>query len=120
MNKSITLLGTGLIGTFYTMALHGQRSGDRVEFVYSRTPERAEKFAAEWGIAKWTTDLAEAISDPDTEVVVVGLPNNQHEEAVRLAAEAGKAVLCTKPLARNAAEAWRMLRTVEDTGVFAG
>lgn len=120
MSKSITMLGTGLIGMFYTMALHGQRSRDRVRTVYSRTTERAEKFAAEWGIAKWTTDLAEAISDPDTEVVVVGLPNNQHEEAVRLAAEAGKAVLCTKPLARNAAEAWRMLQTVEDAGVFAG
>jgi predicted dehydrogenase len=43
-----------------------------------------------------------------------------HAEAVRLAAEAGKAVLCTKPLGRTAAEAKTMLEAVEKAGVFAG
>ncbi|MBC7316937.1 MAG: gfo/Idh/MocA family oxidoreductase, partial [Chloroflexi bacterium] len=38
----ITMLGTGLIGTFYTMVLHGQRGRDRVEVIYSRTRDRAE------------------------------------------------------------------------------
>ena len=116
----ITMLGTGLIGMFYTMTLHGQRSRDRVHVVYSRTEERAKDFAAEWDIPKWTTDLAEAINDPETDVVVIGLPNNLHEEAVAMAAEAGKAVLCTKPLGRNAAEAKRMLDVVENAGVFHG
>ncbi|GAB4576052.1 MAG: Gfo/Idh/MocA family oxidoreductase [Anaerolineae bacterium] len=116
----ITMLGTGLIGMFYTMTLHGQRSRDRVTMVYSRTPERAEQFAKDWNIPRWTTDMAEAIRDPETDVVVIGLPNNLHEEAVRLAAEAGKAVLCTKPLGRNAEEALRMLRMVEEAGVFHG
>jgi predicted dehydrogenase len=105
---------------FYTMTLHQQRGPDRVHVVQSRTKERAEKFAKEWGIPKWTTDMAEAINDPETDVVVVGLPNHQHLEAVRLAAEAGKAVLCTKPLGRNAAEAKAMLDVVEKAGVFAG
>ena len=99
----ITMLGTGLIGMFYTMSLHGNRSRDQVKVIYSRTPERAQQFAGEWNIPRWTTDLAEAINDPETDVVVIGLPNNQHEEAVQLAAQAGKAVLCTKPLARTAA-----------------
>ncbi len=116
----ITMLGTGLIGMFYTMVLHGQRSRDQVGVVYSRTAERAKKFAQDWGIPKWTTDLVEAINDPNTDVVVIGLPNNQHEEAVRLVAKAGKAVLCTKPLGRNAAEAKRMLDVVEAAGVFHG
>jgi predicted dehydrogenase len=114
----ITMLGTGLIGMFYTMTLHGQRRQDRVHTVYSRTEERARQFADEWNIPKWTTDLAEAIQDPETDVVVVGLPNNLHLEAGRLAAEAGKAVLCTKPLARNADEAKEMLDAVERAGVF--
>src|SRR5688572_28611682 len=100
----ITMLGTGLIGMFYTMSLHGNRSRDQVKVIYSRTAERAQKFAQEWNVPQWTTDLAEAINNPETDVVVVGLPNNQHEEAVRLAAQAGKAILCTKPLARTAAE----------------
>jgi predicted dehydrogenase len=61
-----------------------------------------------------------AIDHPDTDVVVVGLPNFLHEEAVGLVAKAGKAVLCTKPLGRTAEEARRMLEVVEKAGVFAG
>jgi len=61
-----------------------------------------------------------AIQDPETDVVVIGLPNNLHEKAITLAAKAGKAILCTKPLARNAEEALRILRVVEEAGVFHG
>jgi predicted dehydrogenase len=88
--------------------------------VYSRTAQRAETFAAEHGIPTWTDDLAEAVNHPGTDVVVVGLPNHLHEEAIALCAEAGKPVLCTKPLARNATEAKRILEKVERAGVFAG
>jgi predicted dehydrogenase len=117
---AITMLGTGLIGDFYTMTLHGQRSRDRVRVVYSRTPERGAAFAGRWAIPEHTTDLEAAVRHPDTDVVVIGLPNYRHEDAVALAASAGKAVLCTKPLGRNADEARRMLETVEKAGVFAG
>ena len=114
------MLGTGLIGTFYTMCLHGQRSRDRVHAIYSRTQARADVFAKDWKIPNTYTDMKAAIQDPSTDVVVIGLPNNQHEQAVLLAAEAGKAVLCTKPLGRTAAEAKRMLEAVEKAGVFHG
>lgn len=116
----ITMLGTGLIGMFYTMSLHANRSRDRVTMVYSRTEDRAKQFAAEWDIPKHTTSMEDAINDPDTDIVVIGLPNNLHEEATRLAVIAGKAVLCTKPLGRNAAEAKRMMDMVEEAGVFGG
>jgi len=116
----ITLLGTGLIGGFYAMALHGQRSRDRIEVVYSRTKDRGSAFGASWDIPEHTTDLAEAINHPKTDVVVVGVPNHMHEEAVTAAARAGKAVLSTKPLGRNAGEAKRMLEAVEKAGVFGG
>ena len=104
-SHNITMLGTGLIGMFYTMTLHGQRNREQVQVVYSRSQERAQQFAKDWNIPHATTDLAEAINHPDTDTVVIGLPNHLHEEAVNLAAKAGKAVLLTKPLARNAAEA---------------
>jgi predicted dehydrogenase len=117
---TITMLGTGLIGDFYTNTLHHQRGRDRVRVVYSRSEERATAFAERWDIESSTTDLAAAIDHPDTDVVVVGLPNYLHEEAVGLAAKSGKAVLCTKPLGRTAEEARRMLALVEDAGVFAG
>jgi predicted dehydrogenase len=116
----ITMLGTGLIGMFYTMTLHGLRSRDQVHVVYSRSEERASKFAGDWNIPKWTTDMDEAINDPESDVVVIGLPNNLHERAALAAAKAGKAILCTKPLARNAEEALRILKAVEEAGVFHG
>ncbi|MEA3502925.1 MAG: Gfo/Idh/MocA family oxidoreductase [Actinomycetota bacterium] len=117
---SITMLGTGLIGEFYTMTLHGQRGRDRVHVVYSRSEERGRAFADRWDIPEHTTSLKDAINHPDTDVIVVGLPNFLHEEVIELIADAGKAVLCTKPLARNAEEAKRILDRVESAGIFAG
>jgi len=117
---SIAMLGTGLIGSFYTTTLHGQRRCDRVRMVYSRTAERARAFAETHGIPRWSTSIEEAVNDPETDTVIVGLPNNLHRDAVLAAARAGKAVLCTKPLGRNSAEAKEMLEAVERAGVFSG
>ena len=70
---AITMLGTGLIGDFYTNTLHGQRGRDRVRVVYSRSAERGEAFRERWGDPRdrrptWPA----AIEHPDTDVVVVG------------------------------------------------
>jgi Predicted dehydrogenases and related proteins len=116
----VLVLGTGLIGDFYTRTLQSGRSVDRVELVYSRSEERAKSFQDRWGVPRSTTSLEEACADPGVDTVVVALPNDMHEEAVRLAAEAGKNVLCTKPLGRTAAEAKRLLDIVNAHGVFAG
>src|SRR5512132_1931913 len=116
----VTMLGTGLIGLFYTQTLHRTRNRDRVDLVYSRSPARAEEFATQLGIPRSTTDLEAAVADPDTDTVAIGLPNHLHEAAVELCARHGKTVLCTKPLARNADEAKRILDTVERAGIFAG
>lgn len=118
--KKISLLGSGLIGMFYTMAIHGQRSRDKVVNIYSRTEERAREFAKEWDIPNWTTDMDESIEDPESDVVIVALPNFLHKEAILKSVAAGKAVLCTKPLAMNAEEAREILEAVEEAGVFHG
>ena len=116
----ISMLGTGLISDFYTNTLHGQRGRDR-----SGSSTRAARIAAPRSRSAGPspsrrTDLRAAVEHPDTDVVVVALPNFLHEEAVGLAAAAGKAVLCTKPLGRTAEEARRMLAMVESAGVFGG
>jgi predicted dehydrogenase len=117
---NLAVLGTGLIGLFYTTSLTGKRRRDRVNVVFGRDAEKTQAFAAKWGIPRWTTSLAEAVSSPDVDLVVVGLPNHLHREAVEAAARAGKGVLCTKPLGRTAAEAREMLELVERAGVFQG
>lgn len=116
----IAMLGAGFIGDFYTFGIHGLRSRDRVHVIYSRDDSRGKAFARKHGIPKWTTSMKEAVNDPEVEAVVIGLPNNLHLEAVKLAASAGKAVLCTKPLGRNAGEAYKMLELVEKAGIFHG
>jgi predicted dehydrogenase len=120
VGHKVTMLGTGLIGLFYTQTLHGKRGRDRVDLVYSRRAERAEAFARDNGVPRTTIDLEEAIADSETDTVLVGLPNHLHEEAIGLCVQHGKAVLCTKPLARTAEEAKRILDAVERAGLFAG
>ncbi|MEN4011097.1 MAG: Gfo/Idh/MocA family oxidoreductase [Chloroflexota bacterium] len=120
MKHKIAMLGTGLIGRFYTMSLLNFRGRDEVVVACARRPDEAQQFASEFGIPRWTTDMAEAIRDPEVDTVVIGLPNYLHKQAALMAAEAGKAVLCTKPLATNSIEALEMLEAVEKAGVFHG
>ncbi|MFA7406249.1 MAG: Gfo/Idh/MocA family oxidoreductase [Anaerolineaceae bacterium] len=116
----ICMLGAGFIGMFYTKTIQRSRSKDVVSIVFNRTPENAKTFAETYNIPRWTGNMDEAINDPETDVVVVALPNHQHKEAIIKAAEAGKAVLCTKPLARTGKEAREILDAVEKAGVFHG
>ena len=116
----IAMLGTGLIGRFYTMSLLNFRGKDEIVMACANNAEEVEKFASEFNIPRTSTDLAEAINDSEVDTVIVALPNFLHKKAVLLAAQAGKAVLCTKPLGLNAAEALEMLQAVEKAGVFHG
>lgn len=114
------MLGSGFIGRFYADSLQGYRSKDKVVTVYSRREESAKKFAADYRVPFSTTDMEAAIARPEVEVVCISLPNNLHEQAVLLCCKHKKAVITTKPLGRNAAEAKRMLEAVEKAGIFNG
>jgi predicted dehydrogenase len=116
----IAMLGCGLIGDFYAQALLGQRSRDQIQIAYSRSQERLDQFQRKWNIKNGTTDMLKAIEHPQVDAVVIATPNHLHEQAAIAAANAGKAILCTKPLGRNAQEAYRMLQAVEQAGVFHG
>jgi predicted dehydrogenase len=95
----IAMLGTGFIGEFYTMALHGQRNPDRVISVYSRSEENGKKFAQKWKIPKWTTSMEEAVNDPEIDAVIISLPNHLHLEAVQILPEPVKPYYAPNPWA---------------------
>lgn len=116
----IAMLGSGFIGRFYADSIQGQRSRDKIVSIYSRREESAKKFADDYGVEHATTNMEESIAHPDVEMVCISLPNHKHEEAVMLCCKHKKAVICTKPLGRNAAEALRMLNAVEKAGIFHG
>jgi predicted dehydrogenase len=118
--KKIAMLGSGFIGRFYADSLHGQRSKDKIITIYSRREEAAKKFKEDYGCERFTTNMEEAIAGADVDVVCISLPNNLHEAAVMLCCKHKKAVITTKPLGRNAAEAKRMLLAVEEAGIFNG
>lgn len=118
--QRIAMLGSGFIARFYADSLQGYRNKDKIVSVFSRKEESSKKFAEDYGVAHYTTHIEEAITNPDVDVVCVALPNNLHEEAVMLCCKHKKAVMVTKPLGRNAAEARRMLEAVESAGIFNG
>jgi predicted dehydrogenase len=118
--QRIAMLGSGFIGRFYADSIQGYRSKDSIVSIYSRREESAKKFAADYQCHHWTTTMEESIARADVDMVCIALPNNLHEEAVMLCCKHKKAVITTKPLGRNAAEAKRMLEAVEAAGIFNG
>jgi len=70
----IALLGAGLIGRFYTMSLLNFRGKDEIKIVCAVTAEEAKKFAEEFGIPRWTDDIAKAINDPEVDTVIIAFP----------------------------------------------
>jgi predicted dehydrogenase len=81
---------------------------------------RAESFAKEFGAKGWHADWRELVKDPEVEAVYVSTPVYLHAEQAVAAAEAGKHILCEKPLALTAAECERMNAAAEANGVLLG
>ncbi|MBI3877319.1 MAG: Gfo/Idh/MocA family oxidoreductase [Verrucomicrobia bacterium] len=105
----VSLLGAGFIADIHTQSYQRFVPEAEVVAVYSRSPERAQAFARKHGIARWFSDLDQAIHQPDCEVVDVCLPNFLHARAVICAAKAGKHVIVEKPLCLNLEEANTMI-----------
>lgn len=114
----VGILGSGFIADSYAEALLDVRNAELVAS-YSRTTSRAQSFAERWK-ATAVDSMAELCARPDVDIVIIALPNEAHLDAVRIVAAAGKAVVCTKPLARTAAEAREMLEAVTAAGVWHG
>jgi len=85
--------------------------------VCSRREEKVRAFADQWGYESIETDWKNIISRDDIDAVDICTPNNMHAEIAAAAAEAGKMILCEKPLARTLAEAQQMVDAVEKAKV---
>ena len=89
----------------------------RIGAIASRELAKAERVATACDIPKAYGSYEELLADPEIEAVYVPLPNHLHVPWSVKAAEAGKHVLCEKPLALNAAEAETLLEARDRTGV---
>ncbi len=83
----------------------------------ARNAERIGAFATNWGFESAETDWRKVVESPEIDLVDIASPNDTHAAIAIAAADAGKMVMCEKPLGRNAAEAERMVQAVERAGV---
>ncbi|GAB3451007.1 Gfo/Idh/MocA family oxidoreductase [Streptomonospora sediminis] len=102
------ILGTGAIAHRFMAGLRAVPEAEVVA-VGSRSPETADRFAAAWDIPRVHGSYADLAADGGVDVVYVATPHNVHHQATMLCLEAGRHVLCEKPLAVNAAEAAAMI-----------
>ena len=82
----------------------------------SRREEKAQAFADQWGYKSVETDWRELLKRDDIDAVDICTPNDTHAEIAIAAAEAGKMILCEKPLASTAKVAQGMVEPVEKSG----
>jgi len=110
------VIGAGFMGKVHTEAI--RRLGN-VEVVAAAavSKEEAQRFGELMSIERVTDDYRELLADPEIEAVHVCTPNALHAPVSIAAMEAGKHVLCEKPLAMSAAEAQQMLEVARRTGV---
>jgi myo-inositol 2-dehydrogenase/D-chiro-inositol 1-dehydrogenase len=85
--------------------------------ICARSAERVKGFAENWGYQSIETDWRKLIERKDIDLIDIASPNNTHAEIAIAAAQAGKMVMCEKPLGRTAAEARTMVAAVESAGV---
>jgi predicted dehydrogenase len=114
-------IGVGLVGSGFISAIHHEsfRSVPEAEVraVASTSIERVRPFAEARGIPRWYVDYRQMFASPEIDLVVIGIPNYLHCEAVLAAAEAGKHVVLEKPMAMNLDECDRMIDACRRAGV---
>ena len=120
---NIGMIGYGFMGRVHTNAYANVNHYFDLEYqpvlkaVCARDEAKAKAFAARWGYESVETDWKALLARPDIDAVDICTPNNLHKEIAIAAAQAGKAILCEKPLALNAAEGEEMVDAVEKAGV---
>lgn len=114
---NVGILGAGHISAKVVRTLI-QTEGIKVYAVASRSLEKAEDFAREFGIEKAYGSYQELVDDPAVDLVYVATPNTFHFAHASLAINAGKAVLCEKPFTANAREARELVALAREKKVY--
>ena len=119
----VALLGTKFMGKAHSQAYRNVNmyfaDAPRVEQVVicGRSPDETDEARDAFGWQEASTDWRTVVARDDIDIVDVSTPGNMHCEMVVAAAEAGKQIVCEKPLANTLAEAERMVAAVEAAGV---
>ena len=111
------ILGTGNIAKAFAKGLAASKTG-RLVAVASRSKEKADQFGAEFGVKRCHGSYEALLADKDVQAVYVATPHPMHAEWAIKAAEAGKHILCEKPIGINHAEAMAIVEAARRNDVF--
>lgn len=120
---NIGLIGYGFMGRTHSNAYRQVNQFFDIAYrpvlktVCGRTEAGARAFADNWGYESFETDWRKVVERKDIDAVDICTPNDTHAEIAIAAAQAGKMVLCEKPLARTLKESLPMVEAVEKAGV---
>jgi predicted dehydrogenase len=120
---NIGIVGYGFMGRTHSNAY--KRVNDFFDLAHrpvlkavcGRSADAAKAFADKWGYESFETDWRKLVARKDIDAIDICTPNDTHAEIAMAAAQAGKMVLCEKPLARSLKEAQPMVEAVEKAGV---
>ncbi|WP_102126337.1 Gfo/Idh/MocA family oxidoreductase [Deinococcus planocerae] len=118
MHKTIAVgvIGTGGMGTRHAHNLHRLVPGAAVAGTSDVDRDRAARVAAECGGAAVFDDPYQLIEDPTVNAVLIASTDSTHAAFVRACLEAGKPVMCEKPLAETAQDAWHLVQAEQALG----
>jgi predicted dehydrogenase len=120
---NVGIIGYGFMGRTHSHAYRNVRNLFDVPYepvlktICGLEEKEAKAFADRWGYQSHTTDWRKVMDDKKIDIVDICVPNNYHAELAVAAAQAGKMIICEKPLARTGAEAEPMVQAVEKAGV---
>lgn len=120
---NIGVIGYGFMGKAHTNAYVTVNNFFDLEYkpvlkaICGRNAELAQQFADNWGFESVETDWKKLIARDDIDAVDICVPNNLHKEISVAAAEAGKMILCEKPIAMDVAQGKEMCEAVDKAGV---
>jgi myo-inositol 2-dehydrogenase/D-chiro-inositol 1-dehydrogenase len=107
---SVGIVGTGVMGAHHAETLHRHVTGAAVSAVADVDPARAHAAADALPGVKVAADAAALITDPAVDAVVIASHDSTHAGLARAAVQAGKPVMCEKPLAPSVAECEAVVR----------
>ncbi len=113
----IAIVGTGMIGAVHRRA--ALLAGADIRGVAASSPQRALEVAQSWNVPRAYRDIEEVIADPQVQAVHVCTPHHLHRSMAQAALEAGKHVICEKPLATTLEDAQALAALAASTGLIA-
>lgn len=113
----VAIVGCGGFATAMHVPHMAQLAAYRLHAAVDVDEDRAQRIAAQYGLAYATTDYARVLEDPAVDLVVITTPHNQHAAMAIAAARAGKHILLEKPMGMSPEETASVMRAVREAGI---